>query len=55
MPADIASWQEGDYLADKQSSDPRILDAVAYVGEQYSGDATAARLVATLLTTPEDP
>jgi hypothetical protein len=55
LPADIASWQEGDYLAAKQSRDPRFLDAVAYVGEQYSGDATAARLLATLLTTPEDP
>ncbi|NLZ03487.1 MAG: hypothetical protein GXY25_23505, partial [Pirellulaceae bacterium] len=55
LPEDIASWQEVDYLAAKQARDPRLLDAVAYFGEQYSGDATAARLLATLLTTPEEP
>ncbi len=54
-PADVAAWKDDDYRSAKEDRDPKLLDAVAYLGENNSGDAAAARLLVELLTMPEDP
>ena len=54
-PEDVVAWQDEDYLAAKENRDPRLLDAVAYLGENSSGDPDAAKLLVELLATPEDP
>lgn len=54
-PEDVATWQDDDYRSAKEDRDPRLLDALAYLGENSAGDADAARLLVALLTTPEDP
>ncbi|NLS93804.1 MAG: hypothetical protein GXX96_16710 [Planctomycetaceae bacterium] len=52
---DVAEWKEKDYRAAKEDRDPRLLDAVAYLGENHSGDPDTAKLLAELLAVPEDP
>jgi len=54
-PDDVVAWKDDDYRSAKEDRDPRLLDAVAYLGENKSGDARAAGLLVELLTTPEDP
>lgn len=54
-PEDVVTWQDEDYLSAKEDRDPRLLDAVAYLGENSSGDPEAAKLLVELLATPEDP
>ena len=54
-PDDIVAWEDEDFRSAKEDRDPRLLDAVAYLGENSSGDAEAARLLLELLGTQEDP
>lgn len=54
-PEEVADWKEKDYRSAKVDRDPRLLDAVAYLGESNSGDPDTAKLLAELLTVPEDP
>ncbi|MHB8900489.1 MAG: hypothetical protein ACYC6Y_17185 [Thermoguttaceae bacterium] len=54
-PNDVGAWKDDDFRSAKEQRDPRLLDAVAYLGENNSGDARAALLLGQLLTTPEDP
>lgn len=54
-PADAADWTEEDLRKAKEDRDPKLLSAVAYLGENRSGDADAVKLLVELLTTPEDP
>ncbi len=54
-PADVANWTEEDLRKAKEDRDPKLLSAVAYLGENRSGDADAVKLLVELLATPEDP
>ena len=54
-PEDFAAWEDKDFRSAKEDRDPKLLDAVAYLGESASGDAEAAELLVELLTTSEDP
>lgn len=54
-PDDVVVWTDDDYRSAKEDRDPKLLDAVAYLGENKSGDAKAASLLAELLVMPEDP
>ena len=54
-PADVADWTEEDLRKAKEDRDPKLLSAVAYLGENRSGDADAVKLLVELLATPEDP
>ena len=54
-PEDVAEWEDKDFRSAKADRDPRLLDAVAYLGENSSGDAEAATLLVELLSIPEDP
>lgn len=55
FPDDVSAWQEDDYLRAKRRRDPRLVDALAYLGESRAGDPQAVRLLADLLQTPEEP
>lgn len=55
FPDDVSAWQEEDYLRAKRRRDPRLVDALAYLGESRAGDPQAVRLLTDLLQTPEEP
>lgn len=55
FPDDVSAWQEDDYLRAKRRRDPRLVDALAYLGESRAGDPQAVRLLTDLLQTPEEP
>jgi len=54
-PEDVADWQPADYVSAKEDRDLRLVDAVAYLGEQGVGDEATATLLAGLLLVPEHP
>ena len=54
-PENVADWAETDFIGAKQDRDPRLIEAVAFLAEQGTGDNQAANLLARLLVTPEAP
>jgi hypothetical protein len=48
-PEQITDWKPSDYLSAKQDRDPRLTEAVAYIGEKYASSANAARTILKLL------
>jgi len=53
-PEDATQWKQNDYFSAKQDGDPRLADAVAWLGEQFAGKASAAELLAKLLESETD-
>ncbi|MBN2293862.1 MAG: nuclear fragile X mental retardation-interacting protein 1 [Pirellulales bacterium] len=48
-PRDFKDWKKRDYYLAKAEADPRLVEAVEYLGNQFAGDEHAAVLLAELL------
>ena len=48
-PKDVANWKRDDYYSAKRDGDPRLADAVAWLGERFAGKQSAAELLTRLL------
>ena len=48
-PEDVAQWKQNDYFSAKRDGDPRLADAVAWLGDRFAGKASAAELLVKLL------
>ena len=53
-PPDIADWRRDDYYSARRDGDPRLVAAVAYLGEHFAGKPSAAELLIRLLEPPGD-
>lgn len=53
-PEDISDWKRDDYYSAKRDNDPRLVEAVAYLGRRFIGNENAAILLAKLLEAPTD-
>lgn len=49
LPDDVATWKKDDYFRARQANDPRLLKAVAFLGEKVRGSGPAAQGLAELL------
>jgi len=54
-PENFADWKKEDYFAARAENDPRLLEAVAYLGNQFVGSPNVAQGLAALLAPPEAP
>jgi hypothetical protein len=56
-PDDVSKWEKSDYLNAKRENDPRLLQAVRYLGENFVGKPSVAQGLADLLRAeePEPP
>jgi len=53
-PEDVSEWKRDDYYSAKRDNDPRLVDAVGYLGRRFVGNENAAILLAKLLESPAD-
>ncbi len=53
-PEDISDWKRDDYYSAKRDNDPRLVEAVAYLGRRFIGNENAAILLAKLLEASTD-
>jgi hypothetical protein len=49
LPEDVAKWKKADYSRARQQNDPKLLLAIAYVGEKTRGSEAAAQELTELL------
>ena len=49
LPDDVATWKKEDYYRARQETDPKLLEAVVYLGEKFPGSDHAARGLTELL------
>ena len=49
LPEDVAAWKEKDYLNAGADGDPRLLEAVAFLGRRRAGHQDAGELLTRLL------
>jgi hypothetical protein len=54
-PDSVVEWKPEHFLSAKRDRDPRLLDAVAFLGEHRAGDVEVVQLLEDLLLTAEDP
>ena len=52
LPDDVSKWEKGDFVRARQENNPKILEAVAYLGEKFPGSVPVAQGLADLLKTP---
>ncbi len=52
-PDDITKWEKGDFIRARQENNPKLLEAVAYLGEKSPGSVPAAQELAEMLKTPK--
>jgi hypothetical protein len=52
LPDDISKWEGADFIRARQDNSPKLLEAVAYLGEKYPGSVPMAKQLADLLKTP---
>ncbi|MCD4726981.1 MAG: hypothetical protein K8R46_04935 [Pirellulales bacterium] len=57
LPADVADWKADDYFRARRENDPKLLEAVAYLGKTFPGKKPAAEGLTKLLKPlpPEKP
>ncbi len=58
LPEDVAEWERDHYYQAKKEGDPRLIEAVAYLGEHFAGTEnaeSAAQLLTDLLKKSEEP
>jgi hypothetical protein len=53
LPDDLAQWGIGDFVRARMENSPKLLEAVAYLGEKPGGGAPVAQQLAELLKTPK--
>ncbi len=53
LPEDISKWEKGDFIRARQENNPKLLEAVAYLGEKFPGSVPAAQGLADLLKSPK--
>ncbi|MGA2061147.1 MAG: hypothetical protein ABSG67_11745 [Thermoguttaceae bacterium] len=53
LPDDISKWEKGDFVRARQENNPKLLEAVAYMGEKFPGSVPKALELADLLKTPK--
>ena len=53
LPDDISKWEKGDFIRARQENNPKLLEAVAYLGEKFPGSVPIAQELAELLKTPK--
>ncbi len=53
FPDDISKWQKGDFMRARQENNPKLLEAVAYLGEKFPGKEQVAQGLADMLKTPK--
>jgi len=49
LPEDISKWVKEDFLRARQENHPRLLEAVAYLGEKHPGKVSMAQVLTDLL------
>jgi hypothetical protein len=49
LPEDVAKWKQQDYHRARQENDPKLLTAIARLGEKFPGNEKAARCLIDLL------
>ncbi len=49
LPDDVANWKKDHYFRARREKDPKLLEAVAYLGETFSGKDTVAEGLTELL------
>jgi hypothetical protein len=49
LPEDVSKWSKEDFLRARQENNPRLNDAVVYVGKKKAGEESAAQDLADLL------
>jgi len=49
LPDDVAKWKKADYLRARAENDPKLLNAVEYLGEKFAGSEPAAQGLTDLL------
>jgi hypothetical protein len=49
LPDDVAKWKRADYLRARAENDPKLLNAVEYLGAKFAGSEPAAQGLADLL------
>ncbi|MBN2473923.1 MAG: hypothetical protein JXB62_04915 [Pirellulales bacterium] len=52
-PEDVAEWIKEDYFSARAENDPKLLEAVRYLGEQFVGNTNVAAGLAALLPPPK--
>jgi len=53
LPENLVDWTKEDYFAARTENDPRLLEAVAYLGKQFVGNSNVAQGLADLLGPPK--
>ena len=53
LPDDVSKWEKGDFIRARQENNPKLLEAVAYMGEKSPGSVPIAQELAELLKTPK--
>jgi len=53
LPEDISKWEKADFIRARQENNPKLLEAVAYLGEKSPGSVPVAQQLADLLKTPK--
>jgi hypothetical protein len=53
LPEDISKWEKAEFIRARQENNPKLLEAVAYLGEKFPGSVPKAQDLADLLKTPK--
>jgi hypothetical protein len=53
LPEDVSKWEKTDFIRARQEGNPKLLEAVKYLGEKDPGSVPVAQQLADLLKTPK--
>jgi hypothetical protein len=53
LSEDISKWEKADFIRARQENNPKLLEAVAYLGEKFPGSVPVAQQLTELLKMPK--
>jgi hypothetical protein len=55
LSEDVTKWGKGDFIRARQENNPKLLEAIVYLGEKSPGNVPVAQQLAELLKPPKPP